>query len=634
MLNHLVKSFDSGIHNLEEAEDIPVGAAQSAFNWITQDGKIVLIGGRKLLGTEGTQGKIFGLHKGFTTAGVAVYYRRTSTTIQYWDGAAWQDTLTGLTADEDVTFANYSSLAGAFTLIGGNSDGLYKINNANPDTAINMYDAAINFHGQILIDRGRTILWARKDPGNQDPTGLYGSYIDGQDSTVYNTEASEAQGSSGTDNYTGTLSFKAGNPKANSFAIAFTATVIAGTEVFVDNYDGTLTSNFGGAGTINYATGVYDITFSDDTTGNVTADYQWEDSNQKGITDFRQSGTRLAGEGFQFPQDVGGDAIVNVEIGQDGAYYSMKVKSAYRLELDSTDLDATNLPYRNNIGFKSLRGSFSTQSGVIFMNTVNETKPEMNILRRNVQGDAIEPVVLFKHFKFADYTYDDAAFETYDRYVLVFCKTDDSAITENDTILFCDIKAKTIDVVKYEGRMAMQDEGNLFVGSPLTQTVQQILTGFDDGDLSIDNEWTSKDEKYNKEFLKKFRRLRLKGLIDPDQSVEVYADYDEAGRQLIGTIVGSGSYVDFSKPQTIGSNFISEAQIGGNDIANAYPYFLEIKVKPPKFRIRSITFIAKGIGFVDIHYMLDFDILTFEDKIPKRFRQKQDVSLDGTQIDQ
>lgn len=622
MADHIVPSLNSGTHNLATAENIPSDAAQNAFDWITQDGTIVLIGGRRFLGVEGTQGKVFGLHYGFKVDGTVVLYRRTSTVVQYFDGTVWKDVLTGLTADQEMVFANYSSLAGAFTFIGGSSDGLFKINNANPDEAINMYAVAKNFHGKILIDRARMLLWDRDDEGSQDKTGLYGSHIDPQDSTVYNTISAEAIGSSGSTAYGGTLAFKASGILRNCFGVGFTATVAAGTEVFVDNYDGTLTSNFGGTGTIVYATGVFAITFSDTTTGAVTSDYQFENSNEGGLTDFTKSATRVAGEGFQFPQDVGGDAILNVLVGQDGAYYSMKSESAYRLELDATDLNATNLVYRRNIGIPFFRAAFSTSQGIIFMNTVNPTKPAMTVLRRNVQGDSIEPVELFKHFKFSDFNYDDCSINNYDRYILVMCKTNDEAITENDTILFCDVQKKTVDVVRYEARMSAQDSGDLFVGSPLTQSVQQILNGFDDDGLSIDNEWTGKDERYGKEFLKKFRRLRLKGLIDPDQSYDVFINYDGAGRQLVGTIEGSATYVDFSKPQTIGSNFIGEAQVGGDDVSLAYPYFAELKFKTPKFRTRAVTFVAKGIGFVNINYVMDYDILSFEDRLPKRFRTK------------
>jgi len=40
-------------------------------------------------------------------------------------------------------------------------------------------------------------------------------------------------------------------------------------------------------------------------------------------------------------------------------------------------------------------------------------------------------------------------------------------------------------------------------------------------------------------------------------------------------------------------------------------------------------FRAKGIGYVDISSINDHDILFFDDRIPKKYRVKQNVSLDG-----
>ncbi len=69
-------------------------------------------------------------------------------------------------------------------------------------------------------------------------------------------------------------------------------------------------------------------------------------------------------------------------------------------------------------------------------------------------------------------------------------------------------------------------------------------------------------------------------------------------------------------------------------LTNVFPYFTELKLKAPKFRVRQYKFVAKGIGYVDIEYMADHAITAFESKLPSRFRQKQNVSLDGQSTDQ
>lgn len=50
MPNKQIPFFKSGVHNLLDPEVIPSDAALDALNFITQDGKTVLAGGRKSLG--------------------------------------------------------------------------------------------------------------------------------------------------------------------------------------------------------------------------------------------------------------------------------------------------------------------------------------------------------------------------------------------------------------------------------------------------------------------------------------------------------------------------------------------------------------------------------------------------------
>lgn len=613
-MNSEVKLFNKGIHNILVDTEIPKEASSGSYNWITKDGRIILAGGRQLIGSAGTVGKINGLWTGYKVNGDKVIYRKTASKIQYLAGSTWTDVLTGLT-DTDISFANYSSLAGAFTLING-TDGFWLINNANPASAIDLYDSTKNFKGYILVDRGRCILWNR----DKDKTGLYGSYIDRQNSTVYTAVTSEAIGVLGSTNYTGTLAFK-GSTKRNCFALSFSATVVAGTETFTDNYNGVLTSNFGGTGTINYATGVYDITFSDTTTGAVTANYQWQDFTIKGLADFTKSATRLAGEGFQFPQDEGGDAILNILIGQDGAYYSIKSQSAYQLDIEAADTNATNKVYRKDIGVPFWRASISTSKGIVFINTANPNNPILTILRKNQLGDSIEPYELCSQFNFGLYEYDDCVMDTYDQYVIIACKT--MGADNNNTIIFANLADNTVDTIKYEARCFAKDGIKLYVGSPISQDVYHILVGNDDEGLSIENEWISKGENYNSALLKKFKRLRFKGLIDPDQNIEVWGSFDDAGYSLLATIQGSADYVDYNNPQTIGSNYIGGAQIGGDDMMTAYPFICELRVRMTKFNKRNLKFIATGIGYAELQSFTDFDILPYENKLSKKYRIKK-----------
>jgi len=628
MQSKIIPIYKSGVHNLLDPEIIPLDAASDSKNWITKDGRIMLSNGKVLEGQAGVSGAIYGEIFGFKSNGDKVHYRKAGTKIQYLNGSTWTDIITGLTSTADYTFTNYSSLAGSFTFAIG-VDGIYKINNANPDSYISLYDSAKNFKGYAFIDKGRMILWNRPE----DKTGLYGSKIDSQN-TNYTTVSAETLGTGdGVDlTFSGTLAFKS---TATRNCFNFRPYVVSG-ETFVDNYDGTVTGSLGATGTINYTTGAWSLTFTvapAASANNIKANYQYEDSNAGGLTDFTKGAPRAAGEGFVFPQDEGGDPIINVQV-EDGKYYSMKENSAYVLTISDDDTTATNSVYRKDIGVPSLRGALATSKGIIFINVANPEKPEMTILKRNLTGDNLEPVSLFGHFKFANYLYSDCAIETWDRYVLVACRTPDS-IT-NNVILLCDVENKTVDITYHYGRTFAKDGGYMFMGSSISESVYKLFDGYDDEGFVIDNYWIGKDENLQSgENLNKILKIRLKGRITPDQSYKVFANYDNSGAEWVGTVLGSGSYVDYNSPQTIGSNLIGAAQIGGDQTTNVYPYYMEIKLrKVPKFKLVKLSYIAQGFGYVDISQSVYYDIERFDAKLPTRFRQKQNVSINGTVVDQ
>lgn len=621
MSDSIINSFSKGTWNLGDDENIPKDSASQSTNWLTRDGRIVLSNGKLLVGAQGVIGGVRGEHFGYKVDGTKVHYRKINTKIQYLNGSTWTDIITGLTSAADYTFSNYSSLSGSYTYASG-VDGIWKIINANPASPVNVTDAAKNFKGYSIIDKGRMILWGR----TENPTGLYGSYIDAQDSTVYTTVTGEALA----DVATGTLAFKAGGTTRSCFGVVITDT--SSSEVFTDNYLGVLVGSLGHTGTINYATGAFTITGQ---SGAGTATYQWENSNAKGVTDFSFSATRLAGEGWRVPQDIGGDAIVSVLVGVDGAYYSIKSQSAYRMEISANDLTITNEVYRRQLGMPFLRSAVSVSKGIVFMNTALSSDPQLTILRKNEIGSEVEPYPLFPHFDFSGYNFTDCAVDTYDRYIIVACKGEDS--TYNNKILLCDMVTETVDETEFAARCFARNGDALYAGSALTESTYLMYDGFDDDGLSVSNEWISKGEQYEAlgiaESLKKFKKIRIKGSIDPDQALQVYVSYDDAGFSLCGTIVGSGSYTDFNTPQSIGGNMVGTTQMGGADLSLAYPFYAEIKLKCPKFRKRTIKLVASGIGYVSVDSIMDFNISIYEKRVPRRFRTKQDVNLAGTQTD-
>jgi hypothetical protein len=614
-----VKAFVSGVHNLISDELIPNDAASDSLGWLTKDGRIELMYGRQPQGAEGAAGAVLNEHTAYRVDGTVVRYRKVSNgtvgKVQYLNGSTWTDVITGLST-EVMTFSNYASLAGNFVYITGPTDGLFKINIANPGSYADVYLSTKNFKGWSFIDKGRMVMWGV----TKDPTGLYGSYIDGQDSTVYTTVAAEALA----DVASGTLAFKAGGARRTCFAVQITDT--SSGEIFTDNYNGTLTGSLGSTGTINYMTGAFTISGQ---SGSGTADYQWEDSSARGVTDFSKSATRLAGEGFIVRQDVGGDAI-KVVIPFDGSYFSFKRFSVYQFTLDIEDVNPTNELIRTDVGVETLRSAIGTSKGIVFMNTGNPTRPMVNILQRNPVGDNFLTEPLFNQFKFSDFEYDEVVLESWDKYVIVSCKFDSN---ENNRLLMCDMMEKTVDIAPYGGSAFTKSGGFLYMGDPNSQSSYEMFTGFDDVGLAVPNYWISAGDKYGLEVLKKVKKLRFRGNISPDQSISVYISTDNGDDQLVGTILGSGDYVDYNSTTAIGTSFVGAETIGGDDQATVYQFLMEIKIRIPKFRKRKIKFVANGIGYVSMQEMMDFDIWQFEDKLPKQYRTKQNVSVDGTETD-
>lgn len=615
------KGLGKGIFTIpSDPELIPSQAAQDSLGWISDNGKIELCRGKIIIGAEETAtGYVKGEGWGYNVNGIKIHFRKVNTVIQYYNTTTklWVNIITGLTSSAEYTFSSYQSVAGTFVFATG-IDGIFKIHTANPGSYSTMCDSTSIYKGYSIIVNSRMIMWNLPT----DKTGLYGSHIDPQNSSVYTTVTGEA-----TTSLTGTLAFKAGDVKRTCFGIVLTIT--SGGEKYTDNRDGTLTGSAGGTGTINYTTGAYTISAS----GVGTVNYLWEMTNTKGITDFSSSATRLAAEGFILSQSEGGDSIQQVLIATDNSIISLKQQSAYQLTIDSTDLIFNNQIFRKNIGIEYWRNGVSTSKGIIFLDTSNITKPRLTILQKDITGTNLEPVVLATQFDFSKYIWDMCAMGTYGETILFFGRTKDSTI--NNKLFVYNIRLGTVDILPYSGKTITNSDGLLYIGDTITDNIYNILSGWDDDGQKIENYWISSDDKYGNEYLKKTKRIRFKGLITPTQKLEVYDSLDNGDFQLVGTILGSGVYVDFSETFTIGSAGIGSSIIGGeSDYLDGNFYLAELKLKLSKFRKRTLMLKATGTGYVSVNMIDDFKIMTFEQKLPKKYRQKQNVSLDGTKSNQ
>lgn len=614
-----IKAFTSGVHNLLDKELVPKDAAVSSLGWLTKDGRIELMYGRQSLGTVGAGGKVLGLHTAYKTDGTAVFFRKVWTgaagKIQYLNGSTWTDIVTGL-ANANITFSNYASLAGNFVFATSPDDGLFYFVTANPASYASLYDSTKNFKGYSTIDKGRMFMWGT----TTDKTGLYGSYIDRQNSTVYTTVTAEAVVAV----ESGTLAFKAGGATRSCFGVVITDT--SSGEVFTSSYTGVLTGSLGGSGTVNFMTGAFTITGQ---TGAGTADYQYWSPNVKGVTDFTKSGTRLAGEGFVVRQDAGGDPI-KVVIPFEGSYFSIKERSVYQFTLDAEDLNPTNELIRTNVGVSTLRAAVATGTGIVFMDTGNSSNPKMSIIVRNPYGDNFTTADLFPHFDFTKYEYDNIALESWDKFVVVSCLDNSD---DNNRLLLCDMVTKVVDVTNYEASCFTRNSGLLYSGDTVTQTVYDLFSGFDDMEQPIQNYWIGAFDTFGTDDLKRVKRMRFRGNITPDQAIEVYVSTDNGVFQQIGTILGLGDYVDYNSTYAVGTTYVGQDTTGGGPETTVYGFLMEMKIKLGKIRGRQIKFVATGLGYCNLQSMEDFDIWTYPNKLPRQYRLKQNVSIDGETTD-
>lgn len=627
--SYTVQSYTHGTQNMLPAEVIDKDAASASINWITVDGHIELTRGRALVGQDGTSGGIFGDIIASKKDGTHVRFRKTNTKIQYFDGTNWQDIITGLTAGADYTFSNYISLAGSYVYASG-VDGLYKIATANPASYKSMYVDGRNHKGFTIINDQRMFLWNRSD-GTPDKTALYMSKIDPQ-GTNYTTVTGEVLGTG--DGVQTTFTATLAQCTGTRFVFGISITTNPATVTSLDNYSGVITGT-GVTGTINYATGAISLTFTTAPAAlsQILASYFYEDSNTNGLTDFRYSTTRLAGEGDIISQEYLGEPIQNVLV-FEGKYYSIKQTCAYELDLTNDDTNATNLVYRKDVGIPSMRAATSTSKGIVYMNTANPDKPILSLLQRNPVGDNLEPINITPLFKWEDYNFDKCCIDTYGENIVVMARSLNA--DANDKLFLVNTGQQySVDTINYGGNTVTKDAGVLYIGDSLSDTTYEVFSGFDDlGAQLIDNSWEGKAETYSITNLKRHRFLRFSGLIDVDQALQVYESYDNDDYQLVGTIRGDQSYVDNTASFAIGTYGLGTQTLGGGQNNTlAYRYMCEIRTKTPKFRSRKLKLVSVGVGYLSVEWSTDFDILKFEDKLPPKYRQKQFVSLDGTTDD-
>ncbi len=630
-----VKNYKYGLINTLEPRSIPRGAASSVLNWQSMGDHIELRRGQRYLGTSSVNsgtGKATGLKKCTNASGVEVLFGTYGKKLKYYDEITeeWiengSDILGAGVIDanglgiEDIFMSEYVGLAGnQMYLNSPNCAGYYKIMVANPGSSVNLYDPAKNFNGNIRIDTNRTLLWGRV----KDKTGVYGSHIDAQ---TYTTVAAESVGTGD-----GTTKHFIHNASIISGArTIFAVTVTAGAITLTDDFSGNLSASDGSTGTINYATGAITVDFAIAPVNllAITTDYQWEDSNTSGITDFRKSGTRVAGEGFIFRQDEGGGAIMSVAT-YNQVYYCMHIKKTWVLSIGSDDTTATNLPYRQNVGIPNERASIETGDGIYYIDDVNKTDVRVRLLTYAIGGsNQVIPVPISKNLDLNDYRFDQAAAIEWGDLLLFACATNDSTqiingktVAVNNRVLVFSKLWKSWDILDYAVTCFEVYNGTLIGGDALANNFIELFSGWDDFDNTYPNYWIGNFDDLDIEGLKKSKKIVLQGGISLDQNIEVWAAADDSDFVLVETISGRESYVDKTHSIDIGAPVLGTKMIGGGgDGLDAYNYEHSFSLRFDKFERIKIKLVATGIGYASVSTQNWWDVRGKSQKVSRKYR--------------
>jgi hypothetical protein len=631
MRNHRVENLKYGIINTLEPESTPAGSASRSLNWLTLGDHIELRRGYQRIGGDDGVGKLSSIHVAPNHFSVETLFKTYARKIKYLDSAVdpnvfvemGSNSIPVAASGEDVWWDNIKTLAGTQAWLCSVNGILFKVMMNHGDSAVvpTLADQThtTNFTGRIKIKRNRIYLFGRKT----DPSGFNGSYIDARSYTTVTAEVI-GTGNGSTKTFTNTLTFKAGGSRRTCFGI----TVTDGTESFTDNKDGTLTGSAGGTGTINYATGAISVTFFANVTNltNVACTYQWEDSAVLGIADFHESGTRVAGQGFYLPQGEGGD--LQLVLSYRDVDYCIHRTTVYRVELTNDDTNATNEVYRLRTGTINARAGVATGEGVYYVDSRDQSGTEIRLLTFSAQNAEVIPVSISLNIDLDDFVFDGAAMYEWEDYIIVACRTADSVDSDdepiNNRMLLYHRTWKSWDVVDLAVTHLATYNGSLTGAHSYSNNALELFSGFDDDGSSYDNYWESDLDEQKIEELKKSKEVWIKGLIDSDQNIDVYLAIDGGDFVLLGSISGTGSYVNSGVSVSVGRTTIGKRVVGGSndeDEITAHPYQRKLPVRRlvGKYQRAKIKFVATELGYASVSEYDFKDIETFGNRVPARY---------------
>ena len=599
------KTWGLGTVNAVQPELVPSGATSYSRNFIANKDRLELLGGRKLVGSVvDSNSACQGLHSIQKVDGDWVLFRKDRTKLQAINvdkDDEWLDSLTTLQDDTILYFSNSFTPAGRQVWANG-VDGLFKIYPSALEDPVNLTDRSKNYDGYLLIEGSRAYVVGME----KDPTGLRYSRVDNDDNYVL--VSGESVGSSGSTHYTKTL----------AHTQVFGIEIISGTKSLRDDKNGNLIGD--GTGTINYATGELDVTFTDTTTAAVTVSYLYEDPLNHGLADFTYtSGDRLAGEGNVLRQDsIGTKSTCCFSF--EGMIFTMQDTGSWKVKIESNDTSLTNVPFNQNVSCASPFGFAQIDDGVVYIDTSEENKPVLKKLSYNALSDKVEPKLLSEQFSFEGFKFDKAPMVRFNGFV-IFSGASELSET-NDTTFFYNIETGGIFAADNGYNMFVVCGNRLFGGDSASPNVYQLFDQRTDLGSAIAGEVRLGNMMYDTEQLKKVKKIYVEGFIEPAQSFIVESSQDRETWKEVGRISFADITVE-ATDETVGSVLFGDDLYGGSSLRPAPSFFKKaLKIRMKKFERQMLRIRSSGIGHLSITQIKVSDIRKKGTKTLKKYKQR------------
>lgn len=395
-------------------------------------------------------------------------------------------------------------------------------------------------------------------------------------------------------------------------------------ELFQDDQMGNLTSNLGGTGTINYATGAYVLNFNTAPTTGVAiiGNYYTENATSGGILDFSYASSNPSfGQGYLNLQGGGGPAMASA--GFQGVEYQFHLYRTWNVDLpesaSSAYGDLINQQYWSHIGIPYPRAAYPTGDGVLYLDNTNPAQPKFSILEipPGSTNLTVVPTWQSQALDLSTLNFTKAIVFRWGEYNILACQKLVNGQPQGYNTLFYvqDIYSNNWNLLDYSVTCLAEFEGALISGDSLSPNAFVLFSGLDDDTAIIENQWSSSLTNFDVEGQKKVRYFVIEGLIQRPQSIKI--SYALDGGQFVEayTIVGTGPYVNSSAPVGVGSNTLGSTTIGAGEIS-ALPFEIQIPVMTDYFEYIQIQIQALDIGFAQCNRFSFKDIRVKSRKVP------------------